>query len=175
MRAGLLRTSLRFLTGVCVGLLGLLSLLPGQDMVRTGFPGPLEHFAAYAGSGAIALAGYGLNRGAVRVIGSLWVYAGILEYLQQFSPGQNPALVDFAASAFGALCGGVAVFLLWRWRARLHWDGGITPSSRPRTDFGALAEAPFLGGAYSRSASSASTSPNMRGSWLAGIDVVTRR
>src|SRR6266404_2237519 len=68
---------------VTVGLLGLLSLLPGQDMVRTGFPGPLEHFAAYAGPGAIAMAGYGLNRGAVRVIGCLWVYAGILEYLQQ--------------------------------------------------------------------------------------------
>jgi VanZ family protein len=117
MRAGLLRTSLRFLTWVCVGLLGLLSLLPGQDMVRTGFPGPLEHFAAYAGSGAIAMAGYGLNRGAVRVIGCLWVYAAILEYLQHFSPGRHPALEDFAASAFGALCGGVAVVLLWRWRS----------------------------------------------------------
>jgi len=117
MRAGLPRTSLRFLTWVCVGLLGLLSLLPAQDMVRTGFPGPLEHFAAYAGSGAIAMAGYGLNRGAVRVIGCLWVYAAILEYLQHFSPGRHPALEDFAASAIGALCGGVAVFLLWRWRS----------------------------------------------------------
>jgi VanZ family protein len=117
MRAGLLRTSLRFLTWVCVGLLGLLSLLPGQDMVRTGFPGPLEHFAAYAGSGAIAMAGYGLNRGAVRVIGCFWVYAGILEYLQHFSPGRHPALEDFAASALGALCGGIAVVLFWRWRA----------------------------------------------------------
>jgi VanZ family protein len=117
MRAGLLRTSLRFLTWVCVGLLGLLSMLPAEDIVRTGFPGPLEHFAAYAGSGAIAMAGYGLNRGAVRVIGFLWVYAGILEYLQHFSPGRHPAFVDFAASAIGALCGGVAVFLLWRWRS----------------------------------------------------------
>jgi hypothetical protein len=34
------------------------------------FPGPLEHFAAYAGSGAIAMAGYELNRGAVRVMQS---------------------------------------------------------------------------------------------------------
>src|SRR5580692_8228430 len=108
MRAGLLRTSLRFLTWVCVGLLGLLSMLPAEDIVRTGFPGPLEHFAAYAGSGAIAMAGYGLNRGAVRVIGFLWVYAGILEYLQHFSPGRHPAFLDFAASAIGALCGGVA-------------------------------------------------------------------
>jgi VanZ family protein len=117
MRAGLLRTSLRFLTWVCVGLLGLLSLLPAQDMARTGFPGPLEHFAAYAGSGAIAMAGYGLNRGVFRVIGGFWVYAAILEYLQHFSPGRHPALEDFAASAFGALCGGVAVVLLWRWRS----------------------------------------------------------
>ena len=114
MRAGLLRTSLRFLTWISVGLLGLLSLLPAQDMVRTGFPGPLEHFAAYAGSGAIAMAGYGLNRGAGRVIGCFWLYAGVLEYLQNFSPGRHPALWDLAASALGALCGGVAVVLLWR-------------------------------------------------------------
>ena len=66
-------------------------------------------------AGVIAMAGYGLNRGAVRVIGSLWVYAGILEYLQHFSPGRNPAIVDFAASAFGALSGGMAVVVLWRW------------------------------------------------------------
>jgi VanZ family protein len=115
MRAGLLRTSLRFLTWISVGLLGLLSLLPAQDMVRTGFPGPLEHFAAYAGSGAIAMAGYGLNRGAVRIIGCFWLYAGILEYLQNFSPGRHPALWDLAASALGALCGGVAVLFLWRY------------------------------------------------------------
>jgi hypothetical protein len=66
------------------------------------------------------MAGYGLNRGAVRVIGCFWVYAGILEYLQHFSPGRNPELVDFAASAIGALCGGVAVFLPWRWRTARH-------------------------------------------------------
>jgi hypothetical protein len=42
-------------------------IVDAQDMVRTGFSAPLEHFAAYAGSGAIAMAGFGLNRGAVRV------------------------------------------------------------------------------------------------------------
>jgi VanZ family protein len=119
MRAGLLRTSLRFLTWVCVVLLAVLSLTPSEEMeaVRTDLPGQIEHIIAYAGSGAIAMAGYGLNWGAVRVIGCLWVYAGILEYLQHFSPGRNPALVDFAASALGTLCGGVAVLLLWQWRA----------------------------------------------------------
>ena len=114
MPAGLLRTSLRFLTWACVVVLAVLSLLPAQDMARTGLPGGLEHFAAYAGSGTIAMASYGLKRGAIRVIGCLWLYAAILEYLQHFSPGRHPTVQDLAASALGALCGGIAVLLLWR-------------------------------------------------------------
>jgi VanZ family protein len=106
MRPGLLRTTLRVLTWLCVVVLAVLSLTPGEEIepLRTDLPGQVEHIIAYAGSGAIAMAGYGLNRGAVRVIGSLWVYAAILEYLQHFSPGRNPAVVDFAASALGVLC-----------------------------------------------------------------------
>jgi len=88
--------------------------LPAQEMVRTGLPGRLEHFVAYAGSGAVAMAGYGASRRGVQIIGSFWVYAGILEYLQHFSPGRHPAIEDFAASALGALCGGLAIALLWR-------------------------------------------------------------
>jgi VanZ family protein len=119
MPAGLLRTSLRFLTWCCVAILAFLSLLPAQEMVRTGFPGQLEHFVAYAGSAAIAMSGYGLNRKAPWVIGYFWLCAGILEYLQHFSPGRHPAVEDFAASALGALCGGVAVLLLWRCRSAI--------------------------------------------------------
>jgi VanZ family protein len=114
------------LTWACVVLLAFLSLLPAQDMMRTGFPGQLEHFAAYAGSGAVAMAGYGLNRGGVRVVGCFWLFAGILEYLPHFSPGRHPALADFAASAAGALCGGVAVALLWRCSsAVLGWRSAV--------------------------------------------------
>jgi len=114
MPPGLLRTSFRSLTWICVAVLAILSLLPAQEMVRTGLPGALEHFAAYFGSRSIAIAGYGLKRGAIRVIGYLWLYAGVLEYLQHFSAGRHPAVEDFAASAAGVLCGGVAVILLWR-------------------------------------------------------------
>jgi VanZ family protein len=119
MRAGLLRTSLRFLTWVCVVVLAVLSLTPLEEIgaVRTDLPGQVEHIIAYAGSTAIAMAGYGLNRSAVRIISCFWVYGGVLEYLQNFSPGRNPAFVDFAASALGSLCGGMAVVLLWRWRS----------------------------------------------------------
>lgn len=119
MRAGLLRTSLRFLTWCCVGLLAFLSLLPAEEMARTGLPGELEHFAAYAGSAAIAMVGYGLSGNRLSIIGALWLYAGALEYLQHFSPGRHPALLDITASALGALCGGLAVILLWRWRSGL--------------------------------------------------------
>jgi len=119
MRAGLLRTSLRFLTWVCVVVLAVLSLTPLKEIaaVRTDLPGQIGHIIAYAGSTAIAMAGYGLNRSAVRVISCFWLYAGALEYLQNFSPGRNPAFVDYVASALGALCGGIAVVLLWRWRS----------------------------------------------------------
>jgi VanZ family protein len=114
VRASLVMTSLRVLTWCYVILLAVLSLLPAEQMVRTGFPGRLEHFVAYAGSAAIAMAGYGASRGGMQIIGGFWVYAGILEYLQHFSPGRHPAIEDFAASALGALYGGLAIALLWR-------------------------------------------------------------
>jgi VanZ family protein len=95
-------------------LLAVLSLLPARDMVRTGLPGGLEHFAAYAGSAAIAMVGYGRSRGAAWVIAGFWVYAGVLEYLQNFSPGRDVAMADVAISALGALCGVITAGLLWR-------------------------------------------------------------
>jgi VanZ family protein len=116
MCANFLTTSLRVLTWCCIIVLPVLSLLPAQHMVRTGFPGRLEHFVAYAGSAAIAMAGYGARRGGTQIIGAFWAYAGILEYLQHFSPGRHPSIADFAASAVGALCGGLASALLWRRR-----------------------------------------------------------
>ena len=110
MRASLM-TLFRILTWGCVALLALLSLLPAQEMVRTGFPGGLEHFVAYAGSAAIGMAGYGMRRGVARIIGGFWLYAGLLEYLQHFSPGRHPSIGDFAMSALGVLCGGIGVGL----------------------------------------------------------------
>jgi VanZ family protein len=116
-----IQISFRILTWSCVILLAVLSLLPAQDIMRTGIPGQLEHFVAYAGSASIATVGY-RQRGAVRIVGLFWIYAGILEYLQQFSPGRHPSIADFAASALGALFGGLAVALLLR---RL-WKGAYS-------------------------------------------------
>jgi VanZ family protein len=115
------QTSFRILTWCCVILLAVLSLLPAQDMVRTGIPGQLEHFVAFAGSGGIAIAGY-RRQGAVRIIGLFWIYAGVLEYLQHFSPGRHPSIADFSASAIGAFLGGLAAALL----VRRPWTGAYS-------------------------------------------------
>jgi VanZ family protein len=112
------QTSFRVLTWYCVILLAVLALLPAQNMVRTGMPGQLEHFVAYVGSTAIAIVGY-RRISAGGIIGSFWIYAGILEYLQHFSPGRHPSIADFAASALGALFGGLTSALL----ARFLWRG----------------------------------------------------
>ena len=114
MLASLINSSLRVFTWCCIIVLAISSLLPAEDMVRTGLPGRIEHFVACAGSAAIAMADYGPSRGGMQIIGGFWVYAGILEYLQHFSPGRHPAIEDFAASALGALCGGLVSALLWR-------------------------------------------------------------
>jgi VanZ family protein len=94
--------------------LAALSLLPAMKMVRTVLPAPLEHFVAYAGVTAVAMAGNGPSRGGLRIIGALCVYAGILEYIRHFSPGRHPSIGKFTGSALGALCGGLAIVLIWR-------------------------------------------------------------
>ena len=114
MLAYFVKTSFRLFTWFSVVLLAVLSLLPAQEIVRTGFPGQFEHLVAYAGSTAIAIFGYGSARTGTRIIGYFWVYAAILEYLQHFSPGRHSSIEDFAASSFGALCGGVTALLIRR-------------------------------------------------------------
>ena len=102
MRTSPVMAVLRVLTWCGVILLAVLSLLPGQwlaalsllpimKMVRTVLPAPFEHFIAYAGVAAIAMAGYGSGRVNLRIIGGLCVYAGILEYTRDFSPGHQAA------------------------------------------------------------------------------------
>jgi len=112
MRIGLIRQLCRVLTWCCVIILGVLALLPAAEIVRTDLPGRVEHFIAYAGSAVIAMVGYGWTRGGTRIIVGFCAYAGILEYLQHFSPGRHPSIADFVVSALGALCGGLAIVLL---------------------------------------------------------------
>ena len=78
----------RLLTWVCIALLTVLSLTPGDYMVRTAAPGDLEHFVAYLGTGAIAFLGY------ERRVGALVV----LSLLLCWSSGNRPKLVTRSSS-----------------------------------------------------------------------------
>jgi VanZ family protein len=93
--------------------LAALSLLPMMKMVRTVLPAPVEHFIAYAGVAAIAMRATASAVSTCRLLAGLSVYAGILEYTRDFSPGRHPAIGRFVGSALGALCGGLAVAYLW--------------------------------------------------------------
>ena len=102
--------------------LALLSLLPKDEMLRTGADGRLEHFVAYAGTTALFALGHGRRLGLARIAAALIAYAGILELGQNLSPGRSPAIVDFAAGAAGT----VAVAALAAWLRR-HEPGRSRP------------------------------------------------
>jgi VanZ family protein len=107
-------TSLPFFTWYHVIVLAVRSLLPARDMIRTSRLGEVEHPVAYAGSPTIAIVGYRQRRGSARIVGSYRVYAGILEFLQHFSPGRHPSISDVAVSAIEAFFGGFAAAPLAR-------------------------------------------------------------
>ena len=61
--------SLRVLTWCCVVVLAVLSLMPAEEMVRTGLPGQLEHSIAYAGSAALGERREYIDVGAIVAVG----------------------------------------------------------------------------------------------------------
>jgi VanZ family protein len=116
MRRGGLARLLRWATW-CVIVLAILSLTPGDEMVRTGAPSELEHFAAYAGAAFIATLGYQRRVSRLQIAALLIVCAGLLELAQFWIPGRHSQAVDFAFSAAGVMAGSAIVWL-WSRRAQ---------------------------------------------------------
>ena len=75
-------------------LIAILSLLPGDEMVRTGLPTKLEHVAAYAGSAAVATVAYGHRHGSMRIIGFFWAYTAFWNP-PAFLTGPTPLYLGF--------------------------------------------------------------------------------
>src|SRR5258708_14322376 len=92
----------------CLVLLAILAWVPGEEMVRTGFDGRIEHVVAHFGTSVAVSLSYGFRIGQLRLIGILVCYAGILELGQNFSPGRNASVFDFLASSLGVVAGAVA-------------------------------------------------------------------
>ncbi len=88
----------------CVLLIAVLSLIPREMEIRTGFAPSLEHAFAYACTGAALVLGYPRQRWWVMAL-ALGAYSGVLEGLQAFSPGRRPGLDGFVASTLGAITG----------------------------------------------------------------------
>jgi VanZ family protein len=96
----------------CVVAITLLSLLPGEEMVRTDLGGHVEHVLAYSITALIAVYAYN-SIAPYRVFGALTLFAACLEYLQRFSPGRHSRLIDFLFSALGVGVG-AAIFIITR-------------------------------------------------------------
>ena len=85
----------------------VLSLLPAQDLRRTGAPHGVEHAAAYLGTCFVYLLALRPRRLVMYLLPFLFLcaLAAAMEFAQQFIPGRGAHVSDFAMSALGALLG----------------------------------------------------------------------
>jgi len=94
--------------------IGVLSLVPGDDRPHTGLPGGLEHVAAYVIAGFLLRLAYHERLSAIRVILLLTVYGAILELAQLWVPGRSGKLIDITADFAGASIGVLVATVLTR-------------------------------------------------------------
>jgi VanZ family protein len=100
---------------VCVGVLIVLSLIPGNERPHTGLPSSqIEHFIAYCGTATLLGLGYPTAKARFGMVAMLAALAAILEMTQQWLPDRHAQFIDFAASAAGACLGMLAVAVVDR-------------------------------------------------------------
>jgi hypothetical protein len=105
---------LRCAAWLCVGLIAYLSLTPIQ--VRTPAPAGVEHAIAYAGAAGLMALAYP-SRSVWLIVGLLAAYSGLMELLQNLSPGRHPGFNGALWSSAGAVVGGCGteiVFMVLR-------------------------------------------------------------
>ncbi len=95
----------RILTGACVFVIVVLSLVPGSARPHTIFPGRIEHFIAYAGTGFLSGFAYRAARERLSVWIGLAAASCIFEIVQEFVPGRSPSPLDALASTSGLTVG----------------------------------------------------------------------
>ncbi len=100
-----LRPWFRAAAWFCLGVIVVLSLVPGSERPQTGYPGKIEHMIAYAGAGLFAALGYERSRSRRTYWALAAALSFLLEYLQHFSPGRSPNILDAVASSFGLTAG----------------------------------------------------------------------
>ena len=103
----------------CIGVIGVISLLPGADVapVRTSMGGHVEHLLTYAVTSLITTIAY-LDHSRFKIAGWLILYAAGLELLQRYSPGRLSSFEDLAFSTAGILLGVAILYLVQHMRSR---------------------------------------------------------
>jgi len=91
----------------CVALIAYLSLVPQDMEMRTPAPPGIEHAIAYGGTAMLMALAYP-SLAAWAIFSPLAAYSGLMELLQNFSPGRHPGLDGLLWSSAGALIGSVA-------------------------------------------------------------------
>ena len=95
----------RYATWLCVGIIIILSLLPGSARPHTGFAGKIEHMIAYAGTGSITMIGDRLRQQRLMFWASVVSLSFLLEFLQQYVPARGADVLDAIASSTGLTAG----------------------------------------------------------------------
>jgi VanZ family protein len=106
----------RLATFPVAGIITVLSLLPLERAVGSGYGDKLDHFAAYATLGALAMLGWGMRVGVWPLVTACIALGGALELLQTFSPGRVVSIADMAANTAGTLIGATTGRMLLRSR-----------------------------------------------------------
>ncbi len=88
-------------------LIAVLSLIPREMEIRTGFAPSFEHAFAYACTAGAFVLAYPSKRWWVIAL-ALGAYSSGLEVLQAFSPGRHPGLDGALSSTLGAILGAYA-------------------------------------------------------------------
>jgi len=114
--------AVRLLAWIGLIALALLSWLPGDEMIRSGLGGRLEHVLAYACVSSVVALAYSSRIGFKALAALLTLYAGVLEIGQIFAAGRHAAVLDFLASTTGILIGtSLHTFIRTGARRRRTW------------------------------------------------------
>ncbi len=102
---------MRGLAAVCLIMIALLSLWPGHWQQHVALPGVAHHFVAYCGTAIVLVFARRRSTPPVTIVLGLALLGGLMELLQFFSPGRDPQVAGFAASAVGGTFGAMVGFI----------------------------------------------------------------
>jgi hypothetical protein len=107
-----LKVAIKVLAWIGPVALTIASLVPGDEMVRTGMNGGIEHEVAYMLTAGALMLAYP-DRPAWYFGAALSAYAAVLEFGQLVIPGRHPAISDWMAGVIGtAIAWSIVVW--WR-------------------------------------------------------------